>query len=548
MTLVPPKGERALPLLAGGILALAYPPVELLLPAFVGLVPLLVFIADRPPGPTGRWSATRAGFLTGAVYFGIQLYWFFVALIFHSVLAIPAYLGIVAVLTALTGGFAWAVHYTRERLGLPLVLAAVLFWPTLEWVQGHLGDLAFPWLGLGAALAPFPALAGAADLVGSRGLTVWIAAANGVLADLVLRYRAGRPVRATAVALTVLLLVPAAYGIVRYNTVELRPAARVAVVQPNIPEELKLDRELVVDTSMAALTALTLELEGEGPDLVVWPEMALPVYFMDEPELTARIRELSARVGAPVLVGAYGYEWDDGQAVGFNSAFVVDADGIRDDRYDKRRLVPFVERVPFIDPAWLSGFLDSQQYGTLERGTARHVVPLGREAGVLDTTGDPAGSDPADQVGAAGPAPAVGFGTLICYESIFPELSRTYRRAGADFLVNITNDAWYGRGEWWARTTALWQHPAHMVLRAIETRMGVARAANTGISMFVDPLGRTYQRTPLFEPAVRVDTVYTTDERTLYTRWGDWVGTGVAVIAMVVLVGAWRSEKRESRV
>ncbi len=106
-------------------------------------------------------------------------------------------------------------------------------------------------------------------------------------------------------------------------------------------------------------------------------------------------------------------------------------------------------------------------------------------------------------------------------------------------LVNITNDAWYGREPWYARTTALWQHPAHMVMRAIENRMGVARAANTGISMFVDPVGRVYDATPLFQRDVRVDTVYTTDVRTFYTRFGDLVGNGSAAGALLLVLLAW---------
>lgn len=511
MKLIPPPGERALPLLAGFILALSYPPVELLLPAFIGLAPLLVFIADRPPGVEGRWSATRAGLLTGAVYFGIQLYWFAVALIYYSWLAIPAYLSIVAVLTLFTGAFAWAVHYTRERLQLPIVVLAVLFWPTLEWTQAHLGDLAFPWLGLGAALAPFPALAGAADLVGSRGLTVWIAAANGLLAMIVLRYRHGRPVRGLAAWLAVLLVVPAAYGVVRYNTLEMRPAARVAVVQPNIPEDLKMDRSIALDTSLSAVTRLTRELAGEELDLVAWPEVALPTDFAVSGSIISLTRDLSRKAGAPILVGTYGVERGQRRVV-FNSAFVVDSTEVRQPRYDKRRLVPFVERIPFVDPDWLMGFIDFQYFGGLGHGQVDQVFRADN------------GST---------------FGPLICYESIFAELSADYRRNGADFLVNITNDAWYGREEWWARTNALWQHPAHMVMRAIENRMGVARSANTGISLFVDPLGRTYQRTPLFEPDVRVDTVYTTDEITLFTRWGDWVTTIVVLLA-VAAVGTAR--------
>src|SRR5690606_22353415 len=137
------------------------------------------------------------------------------------------------------------------------------------------------------------------------------------------------------------------------------------------------------------------------------------------------------------------------------------------------------------------------------------------------------------------------FGILICYESAFAGLARLYRRAGTEYLGHVTHAAWYGREEWYGRTTALWQHPAHLVMRAIEQRVGVARAANTGISMFVDPRGRTYERTPLFEPAVRVATVYTTDVVTLYARWGDWVGSGAALLAAVLAAAAWLA-KREA--
>nr|NIP82285.1 apolipoprotein N-acyltransferase [Gemmatimonadota bacterium]NIQ58027.1 apolipoprotein N-acyltransferase [Gemmatimonadota bacterium]NIU78210.1 apolipoprotein N-acyltransferase [Gammaproteobacteria bacterium]NIX47199.1 apolipoprotein N-acyltransferase [Gemmatimonadota bacterium]NIY11575.1 apolipoprotein N-acyltransferase [Gemmatimonadota bacterium] len=419
------------------------------------------------------------------------------------------------VLTGLVGAFAWAVHYTRDRLGLPLVLLAALFWPSLEWIQAHLGDLAFPWLGLGTALAPFPRLAGAADLVGSRGLTVWIAAVNGLLADGVIRSRSGRPIRRVAAGLVVLLAAPAAYGFWRAATLELRPVARVAVVQPNIPEEVKMDRAIAVDSSAASLTRLTRSLAGDAPDLVVWPEIALPADLVGSPALTRLATRLSREVGAPIVAGAYGVDRDGDDVTAFNSAFLVDGSGIGP-RYDKRRLVPFVERVPFIDPALLEGITGELRYfGALGHGRSDRVLEIDD----------------------------IGYGVLICYESIFAPLSRRYRRQGADFLVNITNDAWYGRAEWYARTTALWQHPAHMVLRAIETRTGVARAANTGISMFIDPLGRPYRQTRLFVPAVRTATVYTTDAVPLFVRWGDWLATLAVAVAVVVLVagkgGRW---------
>lgn len=511
MTLVPPRGERALPTLAGALLALSYPPARLLLPAFVGLVPLLVFLARLPPGPDGRWRAIRAGLLTGLVYFGLQLYWLVVALVDYSALAVPAYLLTILVLAGLTAAFGAAVHLVRERLGLPLALLAALFWTLLEWVQAHLGPLAFPWLGLGTALASFPRLAGAADLVGAGGLTVWIAGINGLVADAVVRHREGRSVRPLVALGVVLAAVPMAYGLWRAGSLELRPASRVALVQPDIPEEVKMDRALAVDSSVTALTALTRAVEPGTVALVVWPEVALPADLQGSPALTRLTERLSREAGAPILVGAYGLDEEGGPA--YNSAFLVNAAGIGPDRYDKRRLVPFVERVPFLDPVLLRRFTgDLRYFGALGRGRSDRVLR------VADT----------------------GYGILICYESIFASLSRKYRQDGADVLVNITNDAWYGREPWYARTTALWQHPAHMVMRAIETRAGVARAANTGISMLIDPVGRTYGRTPLFEPALRTGTVYTTDARTLFVRWGDWLRQLAALAAVLVLAVAWR--------
>jgi apolipoprotein N-acyltransferase len=511
-----------LPVLAGVLLAASYPPARLVLPAFVGLVPLLVFIAEQPRSAEGRWSATRAGLLTGVVYFGLQLYWLAMALGPYSGFAIPAYALTVLVLGGLTGAFGWGLHYTTDRLRLPLVLTAALLWTTMEWIQGRLGDFAFPWLGLGYALVPYPTLAGAADLVGARGLTLWIAAVNGLLAMAVVsvRVRARATARPLAAAL-LLTMVPAGYGTWRAVTLEMRPVARVAVVQPNIPQRIRLDLELALDTSIVVLNRLSLEtmrteLEGaEAIDLVAWPEVALTADLAGHPGLSSTVQDLSARIATPILVGAYGVGAHDPDARAdrprplYNSAFLVDAAGLSGARYDKRRLVPFVERVPLRPTA--------RRFGGLERG------------------GDPSLFVLPDAPPRAGHAT---FGVLICYEAIFSHLAREHRLAGADFLVNITNDAWFGRDTWYGRTTALWQHPAHVTMRAIENRMGIARAANTGISLFVDPLGRTRQATPLFVEDVRIDTILTTDPLTLYSRWGDWLATLASIMSLGLLLTA----------
>jgi apolipoprotein N-acyltransferase len=517
--LLPPPGERLLPALTGALLVLCFPPFHLLLPPFCALVPLLVHVAERRPGAAERWTATRGGFLAGTIYFGLLLYWMVSALLFYTVLAVPGYLLTVLILAGFVGAFAALLHLVHERLPLvPLALAAAALWTALEWLQGHLGPLSFPWLGLGMSLTGFPRLASAADLVGSRGLGFLLVLVNGLIAETVLRFRAGSvhrrallPPAAAAAAIALGLL---GYGAWRMATLELVPASRVAVVQPNIPEEMKLDPDVALDTSLKALTALTRRIERDAVDLVVWPEVAVPalISHWHYAQLQDTVRALSVHAGAPILVGAYGHEgepWD--RATFFNSAFVVAAEGFTEAPYHKQHLVPFVERVPFIDPGLLRRFTGELRYfGGLSAGRGGPVL-------------GPDGSR---------------YGVLICYESIFAEVSRRYRRDGADFLVNITNDAWYGREQWYTRTTALWQHPAHMTMRAIENRVGVARAANTGISLYVDPLGRNYERTPLFVADVRTAPVLTTRVDTLYVRWGDWLARLAVALAAALVAGA----------
>jgi apolipoprotein N-acyltransferase len=512
-------------------MALAYPPVPLFVVVFVALAPLLVFIVEWPPGPAGRWSATRAGILTGLVYFGIKLYWIVVALLPETPLAVPAWALTVGVLAGFSGAFAWAIHFSRERLNLPLVAGAALFWTTLEWLPGRFGDLAYPWLGLGYALAPFPRMAGAADLVGARGLTLWIAAVNGLLAMAVVAFRAGsgrRAVGGMATAAVALFAVPVGYGTWRAATLEMRPAARVAVVQPNIPQAVRRDHAGALATSRPVLARLTVRAAGQEsarlavagqpgigmPDLYAWPEVALTTDLAGDPELVEEVSATSGAAGAPILVGAFGRDGDDR----YNSAFLITAYGPAGPRYDKRRLVAFVERAPRLGPVRMPAAL---RPGNVDLG-----LEVGRDGPLFQAGGSP-------------------FGVLICFESVFPELARRYRLDGADFLVNITNDAWFGGDAGSARTSALWQHPAHLTLRAIETRTGIARAANTGISMFIDPLGRTSHQTSLSARSVAVATVLTTSEITVYTRWGDWLpGLAAAAAGVVLLVAVGRSRPR----
>jgi apolipoprotein N-acyltransferase len=502
---VPGRRETATAAATAVLLFVGYPPFSLVVPPFVALVPFLWELdarteAGRHGGTPGRGQGTaRLGFWTGLFANGLVLYWMVVALWHFTSLSALGYLASILILAAwwalLAGGTAWV----RRRTGLPLWVVFPLLWTAVEWGIGHQGDIRFPWLGLGTSLTSVPVLVQWADIAGARGVTLWLVWAN-VMLYLALRRRTWRP--AAAVALTVAAAL--GYGVWRERTTVLRPVITVAVIQPNVGyKEKPLRREQ--DASVLQLLQLTARADSlPGVRLVAWPEAAIDNYFVNVPQWEAWIRDFVRRSRIPVLAGGLDAQRrPDGTYDAYNAAFFFDSTGsdLSAPTYRKTYLVPIVERVPFVNPRW---FGDLKWFGGFAHGDRFPVYRLSHG----------------------------GFGVLICYESAFEDLARRYRREGADFLLNITNDAWFGR------TAAPYQHAAHLVMRAIETRMGIARAANTGISEYVDPLGRTYDRTPLEVQRVEAATVYTTDGRTLYVRLGDWVAVFALVGSAAVVAAA----------
>lgn len=511
--LAPRRGERLLPGLSGLMLAASFPPLHPLVLPFVALVPLAWWVAHLPPGPEGARAAVRGGVAFGTVLFVLLGHWVVTALLRFSWWAIPAFAGGLVLFSGWTALGTWALHRAVRGAGAPLWAALPVVWTAWEWGRGVWpGSLAFPWLGLGTSLTGFPELVGVAELVGATGVGFWLAGVNGLLATLLLRREQGRGWGTPAAALTAAVLLPAAWGVWRAATLELRPTARVAVLQPNVAQEVKLDPAAALDSALASLERLVPLLEPGSVDLVVLPEMVVPVRAR-HPASAAVVHRLQAHareVGAPVLFGAVGGR---GEGEGrFNSAFLVRPQGLATFQYDKRHLVPGVERTPG-SPPWT--------------GTG----PLWGGFGVGE------GWPLAEVTGARA-------GVLICYESAFPGLARRFRLEGADILVNITNDAWLGGEAPWTRSVALWQHPAHAVMRAIETRAGVVRSANTGISLFVDPVGRVSGATPLFRPAVSTAVVSTSGITTFHTRHGELVGPAAAVAALLLILAGGRAGAR----
>jgi apolipoprotein N-acyltransferase len=502
------SARRAALLVAAGALLLTgcYPPFELPLLSFIAVTPAVLLIRTAvtagDPARAFRWGAAY-----GAAANGVLLYWIAIALWHFTPLSALGYFTTVVILTVYSGALFWLVTGTATRGGIPLWVSFPLAWTALEWWIGHQGDIAFPWLGLGTSLADARILVQWADVAGARGVTLWMAWVNVMVVETAMEWGRGKgeggtvsarrwptpaPLkRLVVVAATVLLAL--GYGAWRTRTLPVRDVGVIGMIQPNegFDEKWSRPREAV----MAKLLDMSRRVYALArPDLIVWPEAAMPGYLEEHPAWDRAVGALAAERHAVVLAGGLSVAFHaDGSYETYNAAFFYDSSGNRRPypTYAKRYLVPVTERVPFFPVRWFRRIPGLDRWSG---GFAR-----GREFPVYQTG-----------IGA--------FGVVICYESAFEDLPRRYRRAGADFLVNITNDAWFGR------TSAPAQHASHLVLRAIETRMGVARAANSGITQFVDPLGRAYASTELETEALVADRLRISDVTTLYVRLGDWVG------------------------
>jgi apolipoprotein N-acyltransferase len=494
----PRRGELAA--IAGSTLlfAIAFPPFPLLLPAFLCLVPFAVALARRADQAGSVREAARIGFWFGMLGYAANLYWIAIALSIYTKLAILGYIAALFVLAPVVAVAAMALFALRRATRLPLALLLPVVWVASEVVLNYMSDLSFPWLPLGLALSRTPVLAQAADLSGVRGLSFLIAAVNGLIADAWLLRGQRAAIAKRLVAVVAIVAALAGYGTWRMRTTQLRPLAPVAIVQPNIPQDEKWQAENQPHI-VGILDEITRKrLVARDAKLILWPEAALPGFIAEHPEWKRDVTSMAAGARTPILFGTLDIVWHGpGDYDYYNAAMLADSTGTIGSQpsYRKSYLVPIVERVPFVNPRW---FAHLKYFGGYGRGqnTRPFVLSFGK------------------------------VGVLICYESIFPQRAREFRREGANLIVNITNDAWFGK------SLAPYQHEAHLALRAIENRVGIVRAANTGISAYIDPLGQIHGETQLDVAASRVYDAQTTEVITLYTRVGDWLGS-LAVLATV---------------
>jgi apolipoprotein N-acyltransferase len=507
------SGPRGLLLaaLSGVLLCLAFPSARLWPLVFVALVPLLLVIDGGTPGPQDPRPATRSArwgpWLAGIVFYAL-LFWWLVRLpaaamthpwvIFPALLVLAAYLGLFVAL------FGFILRFVRRRIGWSPFVTAPAAWAVSEWLKSS-GPLGCPWGNIGYALAREPAWIQSASVIGATGLTIWIVTVNALLAGAIRSHLVAHRALCLVAAVGI-VAAPVGWGAARLRHADGHRTLTVALVQPDIRSDQKWNPARQ-ELSVATLSRLTMAVARQDPkpDLIVWPETALPFYVRLEPAKLMRLFALVRQTGVPLLLGYPDAQLTTrGSVITHNSAGLVLPNGTIAAQYDKIHLVPFGERIPFQS---LFPFL-----GRIDLGQAEWTP--GDAYTVFSLQGTP-------------------FSVLICFESIFPGMARRFATEGARFLVNITNDEWFGP------TAAPWQHSDMAILRCVELGMGMARCANTGVSMFIDSYGRVTAETALFREATLTGRVQLSNGSTLYARWGDALLFLCIGLVSVLMALAW---------
>jgi len=487
------KGKNFLIAISAILLVLSFPNFNLWFLAWIGLVPLLLAIDGEKPKQAFLFS-----YFTGAIFLLGTIYW-----LIH--VTFPGMFLVVLYLALYFGLFGLFVSRIQNQDPLQAIFTIPAAWVTSEWLRSNILT-GFGWNLLGYSQSSNLPVIQIADATGIYGVSFLVVMANTAIflaIKYIGRWRYIRPAVALAV---MLLLVSLAYGYFRLNVIFIGDRLRIGIVQGNIAQDKKWDANFK-EYILGKYERLTKELAKEKADLIIWPETAVPAYWGFDSDISDRIRHLSLSVKTPLLVGAPRVDEVKNGAY-YNSAILLSEDGQVTGVYDKVHLVPFGEYIPAkIIFSFVEQFAPSP-IGDFTRGEDLKILKfvMKRASRTKDVS--------------LKIAKKIKFSCLICFEDIFPELSRISNRKGAYFLVNMTNDAWFGR------SSAPYQHAQSSVFRAVENRTNVIRATNTGFSCFVDQKGRITDKIGksgnfLFVDGYKIGEIVVGPSRTFYNIYGD---------------------------
>jgi apolipoprotein N-acyltransferase len=473
--------------LSAVLLILSFPKIDQPLLAWIALIPLLYVLKDK-----SVYRTFFLGWLCGFLFHIGLIYWIVVVTITYGKLIYPLGILVMLLLAGYLGlyvGFSFALaRFIEKKTTFKSPLILPFTWVTMEYLKSFL-FIGFPWESLGYSQYRLLPLIQCADITGVYGISFLIVYINATI-FLFLQSIPLRKIPYKEIILAILMVSSVSlYGKWRLDeireTTESSARMKVGLIQGNVDQGIKWNRasrKNIIDNHHQ----LSVKALQQHSRLIIWPEASTPFYFQSEQNYQDRIFDIIAGSDTYLLLGSPSFELRNGKWRNSNSAFLLSPTKKVLGKYDKIQLVPYGEYVPL---KRFFPFIHKMVAGI------GNFYP-GQEISLLTL-------------------PEASFAVLICYEIIFPDLTRRFVKNGAQFLTNITNDAWFGK------TSAPYQHLSMATFRAVENRRFIARAANTGISALIDATGKIKSSSTLFTEALITGTIALLTIPTFYTNYGD---------------------------
>ncbi len=483
------KNKLFLPVLASLLLALSRLPLHLGFLVFWGLIPLFSFFNENRKAKEIILSA----FVFSSIYTLVALHWI-------SLATFPGFLALF-----LLFGFYFSILFLLLNLiwnSLPKLkyITFICFWLSFEFLQ-NFGEFRFPWFNIGYSLSDYLPLIQPAEIGGIYLLSFLIIIVNILIFELKNNFKRNLTL------LSALIIFWTGFGFVRLNTIKLhKTGTSISMVQVSIPQEMKWEKNYL-DTTFQLYREYSLKAVEEHPSLIIWPESATPLYLLRHSKYKGIVKELAKKNNVDIFTGFPHYRFAGDSHPNrykfYNSATLFDRTGKIHKPYHKNILVPFGERMPFLK---IFPFLWKVKFGQAN-------WEYGEEQKYYDVDG-------------------YSFSPLICFEIVFEKLTTKMAQHNVDFIVNITNDAWF------KKSAGTYQHAVMTKFRAIEIRRQIYRAANTGYSLVISPTGEYLQESKLFEKTTLNEELLIYPQKSFFTKYLFWFPL-VFVIGGVIILGKY---------
>ena len=513
------KKNISLAILSGIMIGISFPPIPLPILIFFSFVPFFFLLEIK----NTLGEINRISYLTFFVFNLITLYW-----VGSWTKEADPFLMISGVLLLFLNPAFYLIPTSIYFLSTKIIskekslLLFPIFWVFFEYIYS-VTDLRFPWLTLGNSLPYFNQFIQIADVIGAYGLSLLILYINIFIYLSIKELRTTKKINYKfALIATFLFIIPIIYGSIKIaNQKPFVNKVTVGLIQPNLNPWDKWSGGNL-DQQIDLYLDLSEKAYKQGARLIIWPESALSVYLLsgNYSEQVQKIQKFVYMNNIFLMTGmpdvnfyfdlnnapndAKKLKSGDAAYTSYNSILLFSPITLEVQKYQKNLLVPFGEHVPFVEQFPFLGNLIRWQVGISSWN-------VGKEQNVFDLS-------------------SIKVGGIICIESIYPDYVAKFVQKGADFIAVVTNDSWYGY------SSGPFQHKEISVLRAIENRRSVVRAANGGISCVIDPFGRTLKKTNLFEKTILVASVPIYSEKTFYTKYPLLIPYFVVLVTLIVLI------------